>query len=278
MTKENLMVKYDLVAIDIDGTLVNTYHDITPEVAAAVQRVVESGSRIVLCTGRPYPGAKRYMEELGLTQEGDYIINYHGALAQRTDTGEIVINHQLTHTEMIEWHKFVESVGVSFQAVREDGVFTEAVDFTPTHLIEPFVNQMPLHIRTLSELDSSVLYSKFIMKDAVPLIDELAEAIPEDFFERFTVIRSMDDSIEVLHKDASKGRTLKELAEHLEIPQERVMAIGDSGNDIDMIAYAGLGVAMGNAVPEVLEVADVVTTSNNENGVANALNRYFFNR
>ena len=137
---------------------------------------------------------------------------------------------------------------------------------------------MPLHIRTLSELDSSVLYSKFIMKDAVPLIDKLAEAIPNDFFERFTVIRSMDDSIEVLHKDASKGRTLKELAEHLEIPQERVMAIGDSGNDIDMIAYAGLGVAMGNAVPEVLEVADVVTTSNNENGVANALNRYFFNR
>ena len=124
------MTKYDLVAIDIDGTLVNDLHEITPAVATAVKRIVDSGSRVVLCTGRPYPGAKRYMEELELTQEGDYIINYHGALVQRTDTGEVVINHQLTHDEMLEWQAIVDAENVSFQAVSEDGVFTEAVDFT----------------------------------------------------------------------------------------------------------------------------------------------------
>ena len=271
-----MMVKYDLVAIDIDGTLVNSVHEITPAVADAVKRVVDSGSRIVLCTGRPYPGAKAYIEELGLTQEGDYIINYHGALVQRTDTGKVVINHQLTHDEMIEWHEFVKKHDVSFQAIREDGVFSEAVDFTPTQLIEPFVNTMMLHIRTLADLDPTLMYSKFVIQDEVALIDKLEDAIPADLAKRYTVIRSMDNSIEVLNKDASKGRTLKELADHLGIPRERVMAIGDSGNDIDMVDYAGLGVAMGNAVPAVLDGANVVTTTNNEDGVAKAINRYFF--
>lgn len=270
------MVKYDLVAIDIDGTLVNSNHDIPPAVADAVKRVVDSGSRIVLCTGRPYPGAKRYMEELSLTQEGDFIINYHGALVQRTDTGEVVLNHQLTHDDMIEWQAVAKEIGVSFQAIREDGIFTEAVDFTPTQLIEPFLNLMTLHVRTLANLDPELMYSKFVMTDEVALIAKLEEAIPADLAERYTIVRSLDKSIEILNKDASKGRTLKELADHLDIPRERVMAIGDSGNDIDMVAYAGLGVAMGNAVPEVLAVADVVTTTNNEDGVAEAINRHFF--
>ncbi|HZK46599.1 MAG TPA: HAD-IIB family hydrolase, partial [Atopostipes sp.] len=160
--------------------------------------------------------------------------------------------------------------------VSEDGVFTEAVDFTPTHLVESYVNTMSLHVRKLSELNPDQLYSKFVMKDDVARIDKLAAAIPDDMHERFTIIRSMDDSIEVLHKEASKGRTLKELIDHLGIPRERIMTIGDSGNDIDMVEFGGLGVAMGNAVPEVLAVADVVTSTNNEDGVAKAINRYFF--
>lgn len=275
-SKENMMVKYDLVAIDIDGTLINNVHEITPAVADAVKRVVDTGSRIVLCTGRPYPGAKRYMEELGLTQEGDYIINYHGALVQRTDTQKVVINHQLSYDDMIDWHNFVKKHDVSLQAIREDGVFSEGFDFTPTQLIEPFVNNMTLHIRTLADLDPELKYSKFVIQDEVELIDQLESAMQADLTERYTVIRSMDTSIEVLNKDASKGRTLKELADYLGIPRERVMAIGDSGNDIDMVDYAGLGVAMGNAVPAVLDVADVVTSTNNEDGVAEAINRYFF--
>lgn len=75
-------MKYDLIAIDIDGTLLDSTLQLTPPVFDAVQRVVDSGAKIVLCTGRPYPGAEDYMKELGLTQEGDYIINYHGALVQ----------------------------------------------------------------------------------------------------------------------------------------------------------------------------------------------------
>lgn len=269
-------MKYDLVAIDIDGTLVNSELVITKPVYDAVQRVVDSGSKIVLCTGRPYPGAEAYMKELGLTQEGDYIINYHGALAQRTDTGEVVVDHQLSYDDMLTWQALAVEQEANFQAVRNDGVYSEQLDFNPKGLIEPFVNGITLRIRTLSEMDPELSYSKFIMKDHVDVIHNLEDHVPAEFRERYTVIRSEADSLEVLNKHASKGRTLKELAALLDIPRERVMAIGDSGNDIDMVEFAGLGVAMGNAVPEVKEVADVITENHNADGVAVAIERYFF--
>lgn len=269
-------MNYDLVAIDIDGTLADSTRLIRPRVKEAVARVVDAGAKVVLCTGRPYPGATRYMKELELTEEGDYIINYHGALAQRTDTGEIVVDHQLTYDDMRTWHSLAQSFKVNFQAIRNDGVYMEGTDFDPRSLIEPYLNEMPLRVRQLEEMDNELTYSKFNLQDEPDLIQNLEDRLPHELTERYTVIRSEGDSIEVLNKEASKGQTLRELAELLEIPRERVMAIGDSGNDIDMVAYAGLGVAMGNAVPEVLDVADVVTKTNDEEGVAVALENYFF--
>lgn len=269
-------MKYDLVAIDIDGTLINSVHEITKPVFEAVQRVVDSGSKIVLCTGRPFPGAERYMKELGLTQEGDYIINYHGALVQRTDTMEVVINHELNHEDLIQWHELSRKHHSNFQAVRNDGVYTNQTDLNYEALIEPFVNNLPLKIREIKQFDQNLLYSKFIMADEERTIQNLEEHVPVEFRQNYTVIRSMPSSLEVLNKNASKGRSLKELADFLKIPRERVMAIGDSGNDIDMVEYAGLGVAMGNAIPEVKDVADVITDHNDAHGVATAIERYLF--
>lgn len=272
------MPKYDLIAIDIDGTLINGVHEITQPVYDAVQRVVDSGSQIVLCTGRPYPGAVRYMEELGLTKEGDFIINYHGALVQRTDTGEVVVDHQLNYDDLLKWDAFAKESGANFLAVRSDSVYADQFDFSPVSLIEPFVNNLNLRVRKFQDLDADLTYSKFIMQDDVAVIDRLESKVPDAFHEQYTVMRSVDNSLEVLNKDASKGRSLKDLAKHLGVPRERVMAIGDSGNDVDMVDYAGLGVAMGNAVPAVKEVADAVTASNEEDGVAVALNRYLFDQ
>lgn len=269
-------MKYDLIAIDIDGTLTDSTKLIPPRVKDAVERVVPAGVKIVLCTGRPYPGSTRYVKELNLIKEGDYIINYHGALAQRTDTGEIIVDHQLSYNDMLTWQKLACEYEVNFQAVRNDGVYMEGTDFDSNSLIEPFFNEMTLRVRKLNEMAKDSSFSKFNLQDEPVLIQTLEDHLPKDLTERYTVIRSEEDSIEVLNKNASKGQTLRELAELLEIPRDRIMAIGDSGNDIDMIAYAGLGVAMGNAVPEVLDVTDITTKTNDEEGVAIALEKYFF--
>lgn len=269
-------MNYDLIAIDIDGTLVTRSHTIAEPVFEAIQRVVKTGKKIVLCTGRPFPGAKPYMEELGLTDEGDYMITYHGALVQRTDTLEKIIHHELNHDDLIQWHTLASDLKSNFHSVRNDGVYTDLRDLDRFALIEPTVNNIPLRVRTIAEMNQEMTFSKFLMADEFETIQELEDNIPIEMRQKYTVVRSMPNTIEVLNKNASKGQSLKELAHLLNIPKERIMAIGDSGNDIDMVEYAGLGVAMGNAIPEVKDVADVVTDTVDEFGVATAINRYFF--
>lgn len=269
-------MNYDLIAIDIDGTLVTRSHTIAEPVFEAIQRVVRAGKKIVLCTGRPFPGAKPYMEELGLTEEGDYMITYHGALVQRTDTLENVIHHELNHQDLMDWHSLASDLNSNFHSVRNDGVYTTLRDLDQFALVEPTVNNIPLRIRSMNEMKPEMTFSKFLMADEFDIIQNLEDNISKEMRQKYTVVRSMPNTIEVLNKDASKGQSLRELASLLDIPKERVMAIGDSGNDIDMVEYAGLGVAMGNAIPEVKDVANVVTDTVDEFGVATAINRYFF--
>lgn len=268
---------YDLIAIDIDGTLVAENKIIADPVKAAVRRVVNAGKKVVLCTGRPVPGAKPYVEELGLNKVDDYLITYHGALVQRSDTLETVLHHELTYHDLLQWHKLTLSLDSDIQAVRNNGVFTDSKDLEYYDVMESYFNNMPLRIRQINEIDPELSFSKFIMPDRTDKLDAFQANIPADFEKKYTILRSAPTSIEILNKQASKGQSLAELADILAIPQSRIMAIGDSGNDIDMVDYAGLGIAMGNAVPAVKNVADVITDSAAEFGVATAINRYLFN-
>lgn len=270
-------MKYDLIAIDIDGTLVADNKIIAPPVYEAVQRVVQAGKKVVLCTGRPLPGAQPYVEELALDKVDDYMITYHGALVQRSDTLETILHHELTHQDLLNWRELTHSLGHTIQAVRNDGVFTDLKDLDYFKLMESYFNNIPLRIREIDEMNPDRLFSKLFMGDDANKLDQFEEVIPDSFREDYTILRSGPNSIEILNKKASKGQSLGELAELLKIPQKRVMAIGDSGNDVDMVEYAGLGVAMGNAVSEVKAVADVITKDADNFGVAHAINRYLFN-
>lgn len=270
-------MNYDLIAIDIDGTLVAENKIIAPPVYDAIQRVVQTGKKVVLCTGRPLPGAQPYVEELALNKVDDYMITYHGALVQRSDTLETILHHELSYQDLLKWRELTQSLDHTIQAVRNDGVFTDMKDLDYFKLMESYFNNIPLRIREMDEMNPEHLFSKLFMGDDEQKLDRFEEVIPDFFKKEYTVLRSGPNSIEILNKKASKGQSLGELADLLNIPQERVMAIGDSGNDIDMVEYAGLGIAMGNAVPEVKAVADVITKDADNFGVAHAINRYLFN-
>lgn len=269
-------MNYDLIAIDIDGTLVAENKIIAPPVYDAIQRVVQAGKKVVLCTGRPLPGAQPYVKELSLNKVDDYMITYHGALVQRSDTLETILHHELTLQDLLHWRKLTQEYGYTVQAVRNDGVFTDMKDLNYFKLMESYFNNIPLRIREIDEMNPEHLFSKLFMGDDAKKLDHFEKVIPDFFRKKYTILRSGPNSIEILNKKASKGQSLSELANLLSIPQERVMAIGDSGNDIDMVQYAGLGIAMGNAVPAVKAVADVITKDADDFGVAHAINRYLF--
>lgn len=268
---------YDLIAIDIDGTLVPENKIIAEPVKIAIQRLISLGKKVVLCTGRPVPGAKPYIKELGLNKTGDYMITYHGALVQRADTLENILHHQLTFEDFFFFKSWLQKDDLKIQAVNNHGVFSYSKDLDYYQLMEAYYNNLPLYIREMHEIDQNIAFSKFFIGGSEETIRKMNHKLAINLATNYTILASGPNSIEILNKKASKGKALAELANRLNIAQNRVMAIGDSGNDIDMVDYAGCGIAMGNAVSEVKAVANYVTDHVDSHGVATAINQHFFN-
>jgi len=139
---------------------------------------------------------------------------------------------------------------------------------------EAYLVDMPLRYRSVEEITPEIKAIKMMMIDEPEILDEAISKIPECFKEKYTTVKSTEFYYEILNKEASKGNALKKLAAHLNIPIEETMAIGDNENDLSMIEAAGIGVAMGNATDSVKAAAQVETTSNDEDGVAEILFKY----
>ena len=248
-----------LVAIDIDGTLLNEKREITLEVKEAIAKAVAQGVAIVLCTGRPLPGVKEQLDELDLFQENDYVITYNGALVQQTKSGKIIARHGLTHEDFLEIEVMARRVGSHLHSIDDKAIYTPNRDISAYTIHEASLVKMPLKYRTPEEMTPDM---------------NLVARLPQAFREKYTTVKSAPYYFEVLNKEASKGAAVANLAQHLGIAQDEIMAIGDNENDLSMIEYAGLGVAMGNAIPLVKEAANVITTTNDEHGVAEAIKKY----
>ena len=135
------------------------------------------------------------------------------------------------------------------------------------------VSAVPVSLGLREVLEAQPIFQGMFI-DQKEQIDAFQETYEEALSQRFHTIRSQPILFEILPKCVNKATGLKALAEHLGIPREQIMAIGDENNDIEMIEYAGLGVAMGNAPDAIKALADVTTTSNEEDGVATAIKRY----
>ncbi|MFJ1627013.1 sugar-phosphatase [Marinilactibacillus psychrotolerans] len=267
-------MKIELIAIDMDGTLLNPERKVTDEVKAAIHEAKMAGIKIVLCTGRPYPGVLSYLEELDLKNSGDYVITYNGALVQKTDTEEIISHHTMDHKDYLTLESSARETGVHFHAIRNDGIYTPNKDIGKYSVLESFINEVPLFYSAPEDMEKEKGYNKMMMIDDEQLLEAAIAKLPKELWEQYTILRSEPFFLEFLNKKANKGIALEDLANSLDIPRERVMAIGDGGNDVHMIEYAGTGVAMENARDGLKEVADVFTTSNAENGVAKAIRDY----
>ena len=263
-----------LIAIDIAGTLVDKEFKITPEVKAAITEAREQGVKIVLCTGRPFPGVKRYIKELDLDQDEDYVITYNGSLVLSTATNEVLVSHTLDYSDFVRINELADKFNVHTHGIDNEAIYTANKDISIFTTRESFITTMPIRYRSLAELPEDKLFTKIMFIDQPELLDILIPAIPAQFHEDYVIVRSEPHFLEVLNKDAGKASALAELAALLNIDAENIMAIGDNENDLSIIEYAGVGVAMGNAVDKVKEAADFITKSNAESGVAHAIRTY----
>ncbi|MEI5995598.1 sugar-phosphatase [Candidatus Enterococcus mansonii] len=263
-----------LVAIDIDGTLLDSNRKITPKVKETLKKANEKGIYIVLCTGRPLPGVKEQLTELELYGDNDFVITYNGSLVQATKTNEIISRYTLSHDDFLEIEYMARKVGAHLHTIDDKAIYTANRDIGKYTVHEAHLVDMPLKYRAVDEMTPDMSIIKMMMIDEPEILDQAISQLPEEFSSKYTTVKSTDFYYEILNKEANKGNALAKLADHLGISQAETMAIGDNENDLSMIEYAGVGVAMGNATESVKRAADIHTTSNDEDGVAEVLLKY----
>lgn len=266
-----------LIAIDIDGTLLNSQHQLTPEVHEALKAAEDQGVRIVLCTGRPLKGVEALLKEIDLYSDNDYVITYNGSLVQKTKNEEVVSRFGLTHDDYLEIDALARKLNVHLHTETIDAIYTSNRDISPYSVLESNLTNMPLKYRTQEEITPAFNILKMMMIDDPEILDAAIAKIPNEINEKFTVVKSTPYFLEFMHKEVDKGAAVKRLGEHLGIQREEIMALGDNENDLTMIQYAGLGVAMANATENVKNAADAMTTSNDEHGVAEAIKKHVLN-
>jgi len=264
----------ELVAIDMDGTLLDPAHKLTARVKQAIAQARALGVHIVLTSGRPVPGLAPFLHELGIEGDDDYCIACNGGLVQRIGPRETVVEYPLSFDDFVYCEQVAREIGVHFQALDAQRMYTPNQDISIYTVADSHLSRMPLSYRRVADMDPGMSFIKLMMIDEPDVLDAAIARLPAALTERFAVLKSAPFFLEVFDHRAGKGPSLQKLAEHLGIDRMQVMAIGDQENDLTMLQYAGTSVAMGNAIDAVKAVARFETATNADEGVAKAIERF----
>jgi Cof subfamily protein (haloacid dehalogenase superfamily) len=263
---------YKLIALDMDGTLLREDKTISKATKMAIENAKAKGIKVVLATGRPAKGIDRYLKELDLINDGDYAVAFNGAVVQDTNTGNIIAKNIMSLEDLEYLYKLSQELNVNIHALTDHGCIAPKWSKYTQHEVD--INKIPLDIVDFNAVNDSTTIVKVMFIDEPDYLEKVIEKLPKEVYEKYTVVRSAPFFLEFLNKKVNKGVGVKLLAEALGISEKEVICVGDAENDIDMIKYAGLGVAMGNAFPEVKEIADYITCTNDEDGVAKVINKF----
>ena len=265
-------MKYKMLVLDMDDTLLNDDHIISNENKVMLAKARELGVHIVLASGRPTPAMIAYAKELQL--DNSYMISYNGAVITDLKEDKVIFEQTLTQGQIHELYDY--SLKSKTHIITYVG--GKIVSETDSEYIEIEKNITGLeHNKVVSfkeEVQSSAVkcilleeptYLKEVEKDLKAAMPHLSVSMSKPFF------------LEVAQNGIDKGASIKFLAEKLNILQSEIIAVGNAGNDLTMIEYAGLGVWVDNVDPELRDKGDVIVASNNNHGVAEVVRRFILN-
>ena len=263
-----------LIAIDMDGTLLNSKKELLEETKQYFKEFHTKGTDtlLVLCTGRPETGIRPYLKDLGYLEENHYIISQNGANIYESKTGKRLMDAFVDSNAIQKWIEFGKKHGISVMGAGVDYYYS--FDEEPTEWMEFDVKIVNGSIKRITKEESlSTDFYKLLLLGNEEQLNEFETIIPKEWRDEFYVVRSQKYLVEVLKKGVNKAFGLEKLATALNIEPYEIAAIGDAANDIEMLEYAGLAIAMGNASEEVKAIADIVTDTNENNGVIKAIDR-----
>lgn len=269
-----------LIALDLDGTLLTTDKTLTKHTERVLSRAAKKGVYIVPATGRSLTGISPKIRELPFVR---YAITVNGAAVWDMGRQEPIVRQAFSPERAVELWGFI----AKYRTMRDaciDGVarmepeyYNKAEIFMPDEPGRMLIRSTRKPTERLGELvaDRNVTVEKFNLFFREEAEEERQQARRDlAQFEGLSVTSSLGNNLEINHVDATKGRGLLSLAAHLGLEMGQVMAFGDGENDVSMLRAAGVGVAMENAPKEVKAAADLVTLSNDEEGVAYCIEKY----
>ncbi len=269
-----------LIAIDLDGTLLRSDRSLSEENRLAIHKAKSAGVQVVLCTGRPLRAMDYLLDEIGLRDKEDLAITYNGGLIQKTQTGEIVKQMTFNREECLDVFELGQQLGLPVNFIDLDYVYeppypvgAESIYMADTRK-KPKKGGLQFREVVLDEIPDSIAINKIVMSRPGEELDAVIPHIPDHYHERYNIYKSQDFILEVLPQNVDKGNAMRLIGEMLELEKEEIMGIGDQENDLSLVTHAGLGIAMGNAIPRVKEAADYITKTNDENGVAHAIQKF----
>lgn len=264
-------MKYKMLVIDMDDTLLTDDHKISEENKEMLLKAQEKGVHVILASGRPTPAMTAYAKEL---QMDSYMISYNGAVITDLKEDKVLFEQTLTQEQIHELHDYSLKSKTHIITYLDGEVVSE----TSSEYIDIELNITGLEHNKVSDFKAAVQssavkcilleepsYLKEVEKDLKKAMPHLSVSMSKPFF------------LEVAQDGIDKAASIKILAEKLNILQSEIIAVGNAGNDLSMIEYAGLGVWVDNVTPELRDKGDVIVASNNNHGVAEVVRRFILN-
>lgn len=260
-----------MIATDMDGTLLTEAKGIAPRTAALIRQVTAAGIRLVLASARPHCSARRYADELGLDTP---LVCYNGALLKGADGRELLSRPLATETAAA-LARFARRRGLYIKVYGDDVFFVEE----PSEKTARYSSRYFIPFRAIGELAPFIAAERLspyavVIHTAPDNHAETTAEVEMTFAGRVNCHCPNEHAIHISAADASKLGALQLLADSWGIKREEVLAIGDGSNDLEMVTWAGTGVAVANAAPELLRAADWVAPAEGSLGVAQALERF----
>jgi Cof subfamily protein (haloacid dehalogenase superfamily) len=265
---------YKAVFIDLDGTLLRDDHSISQDTRDIIQKLMQKKVLIVLVSARPMHGMIPISHWLGL--QSNPLVSVNGAYIIEND--QVIFESTIDLETVTGLHKanialeatLIYYNGLNWYAETNNAATTKEQRVTEVPvIIEPFES---LIRKWKLEVSSP---NKVMAIGSEAVINELQKKLLSQYSDLLNIYTSKPTYLEIMRKDASKTSALKFLIKKYDIRQDEVIAIGDNYNDKEMIVYAGLGIAMGNAPEPIKTVADYVTDTNEQDGVRKALEKFF---
>ena len=267
---------YKIIVLDLDGTLTNRDKIITPRTKEALMRAQDMGKIVVLASGRPTPGVMPLAQELRLWEHRGYILSFNGGMIVNLSTGEVVFDCQLppqVNSRVIDLSR--EHV-VDIMTYEGDRIIASSASYQYIALESRVCHMEVKEIGDPEEMKAYVTFQvpKFILTDDGDYLATVEPKVKAVLGKNYSVYRSDPYYLEVLPKGIDKAKSLERFLEVTGYKREELIACGDGYNDLSMIKFAGLGVAMENGVLPVRQAADYITRSNNDDGVAHVVEKF----